>query len=85
MENNKILVELDIPLIEKSYDLYIPINKTIGTVKKLIEDALYEITEGAYSPRQDSNFFSKETGQIYDINKKVRETDLKNGSRIILV
>ena len=54
-------------------------------VKKLIEDALYEITEGAYSPRQDSNFFSKETGQIYDINKKVRETDLKNGSRIILI
>ena len=85
MENNKILVELDIPLIEKSYDLYIPINKTIGTVKKLIEDGLYEITEGAYSPRQDSNFFSKDTGQIYDINKKVRETDLKNGSRIILV
>ena len=44
MENNKILVELDIPLIEKSYDLYIPINKTIGTVKKLIEQALVEIT-----------------------------------------
>ena len=85
MDNNKILIELDIPLIEKSYDLYIPINKTIGTVKKLIEDALYEITEGAYAPRQDSNFFSKETGQIYDVNNKVRETDLKNGSRIILI
>ena len=85
MENNKILVELDIPLIEKTYDFYIPINKTIGTVKKLIEEALVEITEGAYTPRQDTNFFSKETGQVYDINKKVRETDLKNGSRIILI
>ena len=85
MENNKILVELDIPLIEKSYDLYIPINRTIGTDKRLIEKALVEITEGAYSPRQDTKFFSKETGQVYDINKKVRETDLKNGSRIILI
>ena len=85
MENNKILVELDIPLIEKSYDLYIPINKTVGTVKKLIEDALVEITEGAYIIKQDTNFYSKETGQIYDINHKVRETDLKNGSRIILI
>ena len=37
MHRNKILVELYIPLIEKSYDLYIPINKKIGTVKKLIE------------------------------------------------
>ncbi len=85
MENNKILVELDIPLIEKSYDLYIPINKTIGTVKKLIEQALVEITEGAYIIKQDTNFYSKETGQIYDVNQKVRETDLKNGSRIILI
>ena len=85
MENNKILVELDIPLIEKSYDLYIPINKTIGTVKKLIEDALVEITEGAYIAKQETNFYSKETGQIYDVNHKVRETDLKNGSRIILI
>ena len=85
MENNKILVELDIPLIEKSYDLYIPINKTVGTVKKLIEDALVEMTEGAYIIKQDTNFYSKETGQIYDVNHKVRETDLKNGSRIILI
>lgn len=85
MNKNKILIELEIPLIEKSYDLYIPINKRIGTVKKLIEQALVEITEGAYEMKLDTNFYSKETGQIYDVNKNVRETDLKNGSRIILI
>ena len=47
MNKNKILIELEIPLIEKSYDLYIPINKRIGTVKKLIEEALIELTDGA--------------------------------------
>ena len=85
MNNNKILIELEIPLIEKSYDLYIPINKRIGTIKRLIEQALVEITEGAYEMKLDTNFYSKETGQIYDVNKNVRETDLKNGSRIILI
>ncbi len=83
--NNKILIELEIPLIEKSYDLYIPINKKIGTIKSLIEDALVEITENAYEVKPETNFYSKETGQIYDVNKNVRETDLKNGSRIILI
>ena len=82
---NKILIIVYIPLIEQEYDIYIPINKTIGTVKKLIEQALVEITEGAYIIKQDTNFYSKETGQIYDVNQKVRETDLKNGSRIILI
>ena len=38
MNKNKILIELYIPLIEKNYDLYIPINKKVGTVKKLIEE-----------------------------------------------
>ena len=85
MNKNKILIELEIPLIEKSYDLYIPINKRIGTVKKLIEEALIELTDGAYEMKPETNFYSKATGQIYDVNKNVRETDLKNGSRIILI
>lgn len=83
--NNKILIELEIPLIEKKYDLFIPINKKVGTVKSLIENSLTELTDGAYTPRSDTNLYSKETGDIYDINKTVRDTDLKNGSRIILI
>ena len=85
MDKNKILIELSIPLIEKNYDLFIPINKKVGTVKKLIEEGLLELTDHNYIIKQDSNFYSKETGEIYDVNKRVRETDLKNGSRIILV
>ena len=85
MDKNKILIELSIPLIEKNYDLFIPINKKVGTVKKLIEEGLLELTDHNYIIKQDSNFDSKETGEIYDVNKTVRETDLKNGSRIILV
>lgn len=83
--NNKILIELEIPLIEKKYDLFIPINKKVGTVKNLIEEALVELSNNAYVPKEDTNFYSKETGEIYDVNKTVRDTDLKNGSRIILI
>ena len=83
--NNKILIELEIPLIEKRYDLFIPINKKVGTVKNLIENALVELTDSAYVPKDDSNFYSKETGEIFDVNKTVRDTNLINGSRIILI
>lgn len=85
MNKNKILIELEIPLIEKKYDLFIPINKRVGTIKSLIETSLVELTDNAYTPKADSNFYSKETGEIYDVNKNVRETDLKNGSRILLI
>ena len=83
--NNKILIELEIPLIEKRYDLFIPINKKIGTIKNLIENARVELTDSAYVPKDDSNFYSKEIGEIFDVNKTVRDTNLRNGSRIILI
>jgi len=85
MNKNKILIELEIPLIEKKYDLFIPINKKVGTIKSLIEKSLVELTDNAYTPKEDTNFYSKETGEIYDVNKTVRDTDLKNGSRILLI
>lgn len=85
MNKNKILIELEIPLIEKKYDIFIPINKKIGTIKSLIEQALVELTDKAYEIREDTNLYSKENGTIYDVNKTVRDTDLKNGSRVILL
>ena len=85
MDKNKILIEIEIPLIEKKYDIFIPINKKIGTMKSLIDTALIDITDQAYTQKKDSNFYSKETGEIYDVNKTIRDTDLKNGSRIVLI
>ena len=83
--NNKILVELEIPIIERNFDLNIPVNKKVGTVKRLIEEELVELTERAYVISEATNFYSKDTGEIYEVNKTVRDTDLKNGSRIILI
>lgn len=85
MNKNKILISLYVPLIEQVYDLYIPINKKIGTIKKLIEAGLVSLTENVYVPTPESNFYSKETGEVYDVNKSVRETDLENGSKVILI
>ena len=85
MNKNKILIEIYIPLVEKKYDVFIPVNKKVGTIKKLIDTAIVELTSNAYIPTDEANFYSKETGEIYDVNKTVRDTELKNGSRIILI
>ena len=83
--NNKILVEIEIPSIEKRDDVFIPINKKVGTIKILLEQALIELTDKAYQVAEDTNFYSKEDGEMYNVNHTVRDTNLKNGSRIILI
>ena len=85
MNKNKILIELEIPLLEKNFDLFIPINKKVGTIKSLIENSLKDLTDTEYEIREDTNLYSKDTGEIYDVNKTVKDTDLKNGSRVILL
>ena len=85
MTENKILIEVYVPSIEREYDLFVPINKTIGTIKKIIEHGILELSDNDYIIKEDTNLYSKETGQIYSVNSKLIDTDLKNGSRIILI
>ena len=85
MDNNKILLEVYIPSIEKEYDIFVPVNKKIGTIKKMIETGIIDLTDDVYSISDDTNLYSKDTGNMYDVNIKLIDTDLKNGSRIILI
>ena len=84
MNNNKILIQLYIPLIEEEYDIFIPINKRIGTIKQSIEKNISEQANG-YIIKEDTNLYSKETGKVYDAQVLVKDTDLKNGSRVVLL
>lgn len=85
MDNNKILLEVFVPLIEEEYDVFVPVNKTMGTIKKVIEKGIIDLSDNGYTMKKDANLYSKETGDIYNVNLKLTETDLKNGSQVILI
>ena len=39
---DKILITVNVPLLDEKYDIFIPINKKFGTVKKYIIDTINE-------------------------------------------
>ena len=41
--NNKILIEVIVPLLEENFEIYIPVNKRISTVIKLIEKNILDV------------------------------------------
>ena len=83
--NNKVLVDVIVPLLEEKYQLYIPINKRISVVIRLIEKALNEMTNGYYPIKEDSVIIDVESGNVYDINITVKESKMIHGSQIILL
>ena len=74
------------PLLEENFEIYIPVNKRISTVIKLIEKSLNEITNGYYpTQKENSVIIDEESGSVFDVNLTVKESKMINGSKIILI
>lgn len=82
---NKVLVELVVPEIDEIYNVYIPINRRVGNVISLISKAIFELTNGEYQNSPRRFIYSSTSGIRYDIEYLIRDTDIRNGSRIILI
>lgn len=82
---NKILVEVIIPEIDERYNLFLPMNKKIGNIILLINKALVDIKNGNYRPNDGAILYNRETGIKYSSSSLLRETNIRNGSILILM
>ena len=82
--NNKILVIVYVPMIEKSFDMYIPVVRRIGSVKKLIVKIVEESSDGAFVDDGCKHLYYKSNGVALDENQYVKQSDIKNGTRLVL-
>lgn len=82
---NKVLVELFVPTIDEVYHLYLPVNRKIGNIIVLLNKALFELTNGAFISSDNTLLYNRMTGETYSIDVLLRDTDIRNGSRIVLV
>lgn len=82
---NKILIELVVPDIDEIYNVYIPINKRIGNIIILLAKAVSEFNLGEFEENNHNCLYDGETGQRYTVNELVRNTNIRNGSRLILM
>ncbi len=82
---NKILVELYVPTIEEFYDIWIPTNRRVHNVIRLIVKAINEFTEGEYNPKKMPLLYDKQNGKPIDINLTIGESTIQNGSEVILI
>lgn len=82
---NKVLVELIVPELEEKYDVYIPVNKKIGNVVLLLTKAVYELSGGYYSKQRYTALYDSCTGEKYQFEQLIRNSNIRNGSKIILM
>ena len=82
--NNKILIKLIIPELNEIYDIFIPVNEFMWRINKLLIKAVSDISNGALDISKNYILINKITGKIYHNNDIILNTDIRNGSELVL-
>ena len=83
--NNKFLVRVYVPTIEMSYEVFLPPTKRIDNVIDLLVKAVHDFSKGYYTPSARPSLFNKNTSQRYGMNQDIIDTDIRNGTELILI
>ena len=81
--DKKYNIRLIVPSLYKVYDIFIPINKTIGETILIISKGLKELTKNSFE-YNTLHLYNSFDGEEYELNKFIYETNIDNGSELIL-
>ena len=80
----KVLVKVYVPEIEQDFEMYVPINKTVSQVLILLNKLINNITNEVYPIKQYIRLYNRRTFQVYNMETAIRDTDIRNGSEIVI-
>lgn len=82
---NKVIVNVYVPILNISYDIFIPVQLQLFEVTELIKKAVFELSEGRFMPTPDTAIAIRASGEILDINSTVFELGIGNGTKLMLI
>ena len=82
---NKVLVKLMFVELDLNYDIFLPVNELIWKIKKMIQKSVSDLTNIPLDIKKDYILINKDTGRIYTNNEILINTDIRNGSELILI
>lgn len=81
----KVLVEIFVPVLDRSFDVFIPLQSPMYEVLELIKKAITEMSDGRFIANQNTTICHREDGSILNINLSVYELEIRNGSKLMLI
>ncbi len=82
--NFRVYIVLEIPILDRKYELVVPIDKRVHEIINLLRNNIPELTENYYKDRFPS-LYSKSNGELYDMNMFIKDSNIKTGTRLILI
>ncbi len=82
---NKILIKLYAPEFGKVFDIYIPANYLVWKITKLVMKCVSDLCDISINLKNEFILINKVTNEVYSNNSIIRETDIRNGTELIIL
>lgn len=83
---NKYLVTVIVPVINLTFDVEIPNNRKIGTIKKILLTEVNSKASGMYNKNfNDIRVIDRDNGAEYSNDMYIKDSKIINGSKLILI
>ncbi len=80
----RVYIIIEAPILDKKYELFCPSDRRIHDLISILIKSIPELRQNYYKNRKP-NIYNKSTGKIYDLNLIIKNTDIKMGTRLILI
>ena len=80
----RVYITLDIPILDEKYELLVPIDRRIHDLVEVLKENIKGLKENYYKDKVPS-IFNKSSGELYDMNLIIKDSDIKTGTRLLLI
>ena len=82
---DKVLIKLDVFGLDETYDVFIPVNEIVWKIKTMLAKCVSDLEYLQFNPNEDYYIVNKKTGTIYNNNEIIINTDIRNGTELMLM
>ena len=82
--NFRVYIIIETPILDKKYESLVPIDRRIHELINLLKKNIPELSENYYK-ENEPNLYNKSTGEIYDMNLIIKNSNIKTGTRLLLI
>ena len=82
--NFRVYAVIEIPIIDQICEILIPADRRIYEVINALKKAIKELSNNYYS-NHSPIIYNKSTGEIYDMNLIIKDSNIKMGTRLLLI
>ena len=80
----RVYIIIEAPILDKKYELFVPSDRRIHDLISILIKSIPELKENYYLNHKPY-IYNKTSGKMYDLNLIIQNTDIKMGTRLILI